>query len=253
MAFGTGSTMKFTDVSKYVKQAIDCGFRHIDTAIYYQTEKYVGAAIRESGLPRSSFYITTKYDGDDVVRKRAQESLEQLGLTYVDLYLVHVPRIMDDFETNWREFEALKKDGLVKSIGVSNFMMKDLQTLLSTAKEKPVVNQIELHPYNYSTMKELLTYCAHHRIVVQAYGCLNPLTKNPGGPVDSVVDAVARRLGATATQVLFAWAKSKGAAIVTTSRRKEHLREYLAVENLCPLTLEEIAFIDEAGAKGPLE
>lgn len=90
--------MKFTDVSKYVKQAIDCGFRHIDTAICatmlvtlrvrlliaasyvdYQTEKYVGAAIRESGLPRSSFYITTKYDGDDVVRKRAQESLEQVG------------------------------------------------------------------------------------------------------------------------------------------------------------------------------
>ncbi|KAL4073205.1 NADP-dependent oxidoreductase domain-containing protein [Scleroderma yunnanense] len=251
MAFGTGSTMKFTNVTEYVKQAIDCGFCHIDTASIYQTEKYIGIVIRESGLPRSSLYITTKYSGG-VVREHAQESLEQLGLSYVDLYLVHKPSTMGDFESSWREFEGLKKDELVKSIGVSNFTIEDLKTLLRTAKEKPVVNQIKLHPYNYAAMQELLSYCAQHRVVIEAYGCLTSLTKNPGGPVDAVVDAVAKRRGATASQILFAWVKSKGAAIVTTSRSEERLREYLATENLLPLTPEEIVSIDEAGAKGPL-
>jgi diketogulonate reductase-like aldo/keto reductase len=251
IAFGTGSTMKFKDVTDYVGQAIDNGFSHIDTAQHYQTETYVGLAIKESGLPRSSLYITTKYSSGTSPRQSIQQSLNKIGLSYVDMYLVHFPALFSDFESGWQEFEKIKKDGLTRSIGVSNFTLEDLQKILKTAVTKPAVNQIPFHPYNYASHKALLEYCAKHSITVEAYGSLNSITQNPGGPVDAAVNAAAKRLGATPNQVIFSWVRSKGVAIVTTSRSKERLQEYLAVEDLPPLTAEEIAAIDDAGAKGP--
>ncbi|KAG1742337.1 NADP-dependent oxidoreductase domain-containing protein [Suillus paluster] len=251
IAFGTGSTMKFKDVTDYVGQAIDNGFSHIDTAQFYQTENYVGLAIKESGLPRSSLYITTKYSGTGTPLQAIQQSLNKIGLSYLDLYLVHFTSALPDFESGWQEFEQMKKDGLTRSIGVSNFTMEDLQKLLKTAVTKPAVNQIPFHPYNYASHKALLVYCAKQNIIVEAYGSLNSITQNPGGPVDAVVNAAAKRIGATPNQVIFSWVRSKGVAIVTTSRTKERLQEYLAVEDLPSLTAEEIAAIDEAGAKGP--
>ncbi|KAG1818467.1 NADP-dependent oxidoreductase domain-containing protein [Suillus subaureus] len=251
IAFGTGSTMKFKDVTDYVNQAIENGFSHIDTAQHYQTETYVGLAIKESGLPRSSLYITTKYSFGASPREAIQQSLNKIGLSYVDLYLVHFPAVLSDFESGWREFEKMKKDGLTRSIGVSNFTVEDLQKLLKTAVTKPAVNQISFHPYNYASHKALLEYCTKQSITVEAYGSLNSITQNPGGPVDAAVNAAAKRIGATPNQVIFSWVRSKGVAIVTTSRSKERLQEYLAVEDLPPLTAEEIAAIDDAGAKGP--
>ncbi|KAG2039536.1 Aldo/keto reductase [Suillus americanus] len=254
IAFGTGSSMIFKDVTDYVGQAIENGFSHIDTAQFYRTEAYVGLAIKESGLPRSSLYITTKYSFDGPPREAIQQSLNKLGLSYVDLYLVHFPKLFSDFESGWQEFEKMKKDGLTRSIGVSNFTLEDLQKLLKTAVTKPAVNQIRFHPYNYASHKALLEYCAKQSITVEAYGSLNSITQNPGGPVDAVVNAAAKRIGATPNQVIFSWVRSKGVAIVTTSRSEERLQEYLAVEDLhheAPLTDEEIAAIDDAGAKGP--
>ncbi|KAG2151432.1 NADP-dependent oxidoreductase domain-containing protein [Suillus clintonianus] len=269
IAFGTGSTMKFRDVTDYVGQAIESGFSHIDTAQYYQTETYVGLAIKESGLPRSSLYITTKYSATGTPRQAIQQSLNKIGLSYVDMYMVHMPLALPDLESGWQEFEKMKKDGLARSIGVSNFAIEDLQKLLKTAVTKPTVNQvnssrhlpssqptsfimqIKFHPYNYASHKALIEYCVKQNIIVEAYGSLNSITQNPGGPVDAVVNAAAKRIGATPNQVIFSWVRSKGVAIVTTSRTKERLQEYLAVEDLPPLTYEEIAAIDEAGAKGP--
>ncbi|KAG1748592.1 NADP-dependent oxidoreductase domain-containing protein [Suillus lakei] len=269
IAFGTGSTMKFRDVTDYVGQAIENGFSHIDTAQYYQTETYVGLAIKESGLPRSNLYVSTKYSAIGTPRQAIQQSLNKIGLSYVDMYMVHAPRTLPDLESGWQEFEKMKKDGLTRSIGVSNFSIEDLQKLLKTAVTKPTINQIQFHPYNYASHKALLEYCAKQNIIVEAFGSLNSITQNPGGPVDAVVNAAARRIGATPNQVIFSWVRSKGVAIVTTSRTKERLQEYLAVEDLrmcrtmkhdivlaylnraAPLTSEEIAAIDEAGAKGP--
>ncbi|KAG1882649.1 NADP-dependent oxidoreductase domain-containing protein [Suillus subluteus] len=251
IAFGTGTSMIFKDVTDYVGQAIENGFSHIDTAQLYRTEAYVGLAIKESGLPRSSLYITTKYSLDGSPLEAIQQSLNKLGLSYVDLYLVHFPDLFSDFESGWQEFEKMKKDGLTRSIGVSNFTLEDLQKLLKTAITKPAVNQIRFHPYNYASQKALLEYCAKQSITVEAFGSLNSITQNPGGPVDAVVNAAAKRIGATPNQVIFSWVRSKGVAIVTTSRSKERLQEYLAVEDLPPLTAEEIAAIDDAGAKGP--
>ncbi|KAG6835191.1 hypothetical protein H0H93_004108, partial [Arthromyces matolae] len=250
------------DASDYVIQAIESGFSHIDTAQVYDNEESVGKAIRESALSRDELYVTTKYLSGPI-QEAFQESLHkmsdmlnhvltQLGLKYVDLYLIHQPTsVKHDVEGSWREFEKIKESGSARSIGVSNFDVEQLQALVKIARIKPAVNQIRLHPYNYAENKSLLEYSAKHGIVVEAYSSLTPLTKFPGGPVDIPVNAIAKRLGITPNQVIFAWVKAKGAVIVTTSSKKSRLEEYLAVGDLSPLSDEDIAAIDEAGAKGP--
>ncbi|CAA7262783.1 unnamed protein product [Cyclocybe aegerita] len=252
IAYGTGSVNKGKDIHLYVEQAIEVGFSHIDTAQYYQNEEHVGTAIRETGLARSDLFVTTKY-GRGSVSAAFDDSLKKLGLKYVDLYLIHNPRGVEngDLEGVWRKFEKFQEDGLAKSIGVSNFTIEDLQKVLKTARVTPAVNQIHLHPYNISENKELLEYHAKHGIITEAYGSLSPITRYPGGPVDVPLKKAAQRLGITPTQVVFLWVRAKGAVIVTTSSSKEHLLEYLAVGDLPDLTEEEVAAIDEAGANGP--
>ncbi|CCM04934.1 uncharacterized protein FIBRA_07131 [Fibroporia radiculosa] len=251
IAFGTGSKWKGQDVTDYVSSAIESGFSHIDTAQFYANESSVAAAIRQSGLARSDFFVTTKWSARAGVRSSLEDSLAKLELKQVDLYLIHNPNHMKGIEAAWEEFEVIKKDGLAKSVGVSNFDLEQMQNLMKTAKIIPAANQIEFHPYNYAENKGLLEYCAKHGVVVEAYSSLRPITTYPGGPVDKPVEAAAKRLGATPTQVILSWVKSKGVVIVTTSSSKEHMQEYLAVGDLPPLTDEEVTAIDEAGAKGP--
>ncbi|KAJ7673514.1 Aldo/keto reductase [Mycena rosella] len=250
IAYGTGSVMKGKDVTALCQQAIDTGFSHIDTAQAYSTEETVGRAVRESGLPREELYITSKYARGEI-QMSVRASLHLLKLQYLDLYLIHSPSFVPDIDLAWKQFERIKDDGLAKSIGVSNFTLEQLQTLVKSARILPAVNQISFNPYNYAQSKDLLAYSAKHGIVTEAYSSLAPITKTPGGPVDAPVAAAAKRLGITPTQVILLWVKSKGVVIVTTSSSKAHLEEYMAVGDLPPLTDEEIAAIDEAGAKGP--
>ncbi|CAL1712927.1 unnamed protein product [Somion occarium] len=248
IAFGTGSKWKGHDVTAYVEQAIELGFSHIDTAQFYRTERFVGDAIRESGLDRSDLFITTKYSGIGTAQQAINKSLANLGLKQVDLYLIHSPRIVPP--GTWQKLERIQESGLAKSIGVSNYTLDLLQALVKDSKVVPAVNQILFHPYNYEENKELLEWSAKHGIVTEAYSSLAPITRFPGGPVDKPVNAAAKRLGATPTQVILTWVRSKGVVIVTTSSRKDHMQEYLDVAELPSLTDEEIAAIDEAGAKG---
>ncbi|PCH40290.1 Aldo/keto reductase [Wolfiporia cocos MD-104 SS10] len=253
IAFGTGSKWKGQDVTDYVSEAIEAGFSHIDTAQFYANEDSVGTAIRQSGLNRSDLFITTKWSGLASVRESIEASLSKLNLKQVDLYLIHNPAVVKDLEADWRSFEIAQADGLVKSIGVSNFSVELMQKLVKIAKVKPTVNQIMLHPYNYAQNKELLEYCAKHKVIVEAYSSLSPITSLPGGPVDKPVNAAAKRLGATPAQVIQAWVRAKGVVIVTTSSSQDRMKEYLAVADLllASLTDEEIAAIDAAGAQGP--
>ncbi|TFK33024.1 Aldo/keto reductase [Crucibulum laeve] len=252
IAYGTGSVNKGKDIHAQVEQAIETGFWHIDTAQWYQNEESVGVAIRESGLARSDLYVTTKYGGGDI-QEAIRASLSKLDIKSVDLYLIHSPGLISngDFEGAWKEFEKIKEDGLSKTIGVSNFSVDDLQKISKSAHVKPAVNQIRLHPYNYSENKSLLEYHAAHGIVTEAYGSLASITTYPGGPVDIPVNVAAKLRGVTPTQVVFLWVKAKGAVIVTTSSNKQHLEEYLAVGDIDPLTEAEVLAIDEAGALGP--
>ncbi|KZT64284.1 Aldo/keto reductase [Daedalea quercina L-15889] len=251
IAFGTGSKWKGQDVTDYVSEAIEAGFSHIDTAQYYRNEDSVGAAIRQTGLDRSQLFVTTKWSGLTSIRDAIEGSLTQLDLKQVDLYLIHNPIFIKDLEKDWKEFERIKEDGLSRSIGVSNFNVQLLRSLVKKAHIKPAVNQILLHPYNYADNKELLEYCAEQGIVVEAYSSLTPITRYPGGPVDKALQGPAKRLGASPVQIILSWVKAKGVVIVTTSSTREHMEKYLAVGDLPDLTDEEIAAIDAAGAVGP--
>ncbi|KZV68439.1 Aldo/keto reductase [Peniophora sp. CONT] len=250
IAFGTGSKLKFTDVTQYVQNALEAGFSHIDTAAFYDTEQYVATALRESGLAREDVYITTKFDGGDISTE-ARKSIDKLGVKYVDLYLIHGPTFAPDVAKAWREFESIHKDGIVKSIGVSNFRLEHLQQAVDVATVLPVVNQINFSPYNYASWKGVLELAAKHNIVIEAYSSLSPITAFPGGPLDPVLDRIAARIGGTPAQVIFKWVLAKGAVVVTTSTKRERLDEYLATPSLPDLTAEEIADIEAAGAKGP--
>jgi diketogulonate reductase-like aldo/keto reductase len=251
ISFGSGRKNKFKDIHLLVEQAIEAGFSHLDTAQWYRNEESVGVAIRESGLSRDELYVTTKWSFGNV-HDAVRASLSKLGLKQLDLYLIHGPRLIEnDYEGGWKEFEKIKEEGLSKSIGVSNFTIEDLQQLNKTALVTPAVNQIHLHPYNYAENASLLEYHTKHGIVTEAYGSLAPITTFPGGPVDVPLNKAAERLGISMTQVIFLWVRAKGAVIVTTSSKKQHLEEYLAVGDLPDLTADEVAAIDAEGAKGP--
>ncbi|KAJ6504600.1 NADP-dependent oxidoreductase domain-containing protein [Mycena vitilis] len=276
IAFGTGTALKGKDVTYFCQQAIESGFAHIDTAqgespaaaaqaqsqllthiaqptgqkkVKPPTET-VGQAIKDSGLPRSDLYITSKYQHGEI-QMSVRASLYLLKLQYLDLYLIHHPSFVPDLEAGWKQFERIKDDGLAKSIGVSNFTLEQLQTVVKTARILPAVNQISFNPYNYAQNKPLLEYSAKHGIVTEAYSSLAPITRFPGGPVDAPVAVAAKRLGITPTQVILLWVQSKGVVIVTTSSNKGRLEEYIQVGDQPPLTDDEIAAIDAAGAQGP--
>ncbi|KAF5343239.1 hypothetical protein D9758_013402 [Tetrapyrgos nigripes] len=215
IAFGTGSKWKWHDVTTYVQLALESGFSHLDTAAFYETEPFVGRAINESGLSRKDLFLTTKCGLMIPLRNSLKDSLEKLGVEYVDLFLIYNHFFVPDIKEAWKEMERLKEEGLTRSIGVSNYEVKHLRDTLKVAKVKPAVNQISLNPYNYAEMRPIIDYCQENGIVVEAYSSLAPITTYPGGPVDIPITAAALRLGITPTQVIFLWVRAKGAVIVT--------------------------------------
>ncbi|KAF9548284.1 Aldo/keto reductase [Agrocybe pediades] len=252
LGFGTWKIPVGDTTVDQVDQAISVGFSHIDTAQSYRNEAEAGKAIHESGLSRDDIFITTKYSGLDGldIETSIRNSLKNLGVKYVDLYLIHHPRLaVPDIPTAWAQMEGLKNAGLVKSIGISNFEIKDVEILLASAKIPPAVNQIILHPYVYKKQAPLLEYSAKKGILIEAYSPLIPVTQRPGGPVDVPVKAAAKRLGATEDQILLAWIKAKGAVALTTSSKKSRLEGYIKAGDL-ELSEVEIKAIDVAGAAG---
>jgi diketogulonate reductase-like aldo/keto reductase len=252
VAYGTWKTGNGQPTIDQAEQAISVGFSHIDTAQLYRNEAEAGTAIRESGLARNEIFVTTKYsalDGADILTS-IQNSLTNLGLEYVDLYLIHHPVLAKpDIETAWKVMEHIKEKGWAKSIGVSNFGVNDLAILLSTARITPAANQILLHPYVYLRQLPILDYCRKHNIVIEGYSPLIPITQRPGGVLDPVINGIATRLGATPDQVLLAWVKSKQAVAVTSSSKLTRLQGYIAAGSI-ELKPEEIDAIDKAGAIG---
>jgi hypothetical protein len=145
LGFGSGTALYNQDATASVAQAIKAGFRHIDAAQMYQNEESVGAGIAASGVPRSELYVTTKLAKPPAgvsVRDTLVESLRKLRLNYVDLFLIHVPNKYDDLKSVWKAMEEVKKEGLTKSIGVSNFKLQHLQEIFQVAAIPPVVNQV---------------------------------------------------------------------------------------------------------------
>jgi len=251
IAFGTGSLKNGQHAVDAVDQAISVGFDHIDTAQSYRNEQEAGQAIKDSGLKRNELYITTKYSGLNGldIETSIRNSVKNLGVDYVDLYLIHHPRLAQpDIPTAWKAMEKVKSDGLAKSIGVSNYEIADLAVLLASAKVKPVVNQILFHPYVLARQAPLIEYSAKHGIVTEGYSPLIPITRRPG-PVNTPVDDIAARLQVKPEQVLLAWAKAKGVIVVTSSSNKERLEGYLDAGDI-DLAADDVEAIDIAGAIG---
>ncbi|TFK87197.1 Aldo/keto reductase [Polyporus arcularius HHB13444] len=252
VAYGTWTLGNGDQTVNYVDEAISVGFAHIDTAQGYRNEEEAGKAIRESGLARKDIYITTKFSGRDelTIEEAIQSSLKNLGVDYVDLYLIHSPRYAQpDIPTAWAVMERLKAQGLTKSIGVSNFEIPHLEILVNSAKVYPAANQIQIHAYNFHSQLPLIEFGNKYGIVSEGYSPLIPITRMPGGPVDKPLNEISSRLNAKPEQVLLAWAKSKGVVVVTSTTKKERMEGYIAAGDL-PLTVEDIAAIDEAGKQG---
>ena len=161
------------DVINAVKAALKAGYRSIDTAAIYQNEEGVGQAIKESGIPREELFVTTKVwnseQGYESTLHAFDESLQKLGLDYLDLYLVHWP-VVGKYKETWKALETLYKDGRVRAIGVSNFKVHHLNDILADCEIKPMVNQVEFHPF--LTQTELRRFCKENNIQLEAWSPL---------------------------------------------------------------------------------
>lgn len=239
-AWGTGTgSVRGTDGIKDVLRALDNGWRHIDTSLNYGNQVGTGIAIKKSGIPREELYITSKYDainGSDVTHE-IQTTLKQLGLTYLDSYLIHFPGVADrggGIKKIWPQMEKLIEDGLVKSIGISNYNTPEvLEELYALAKIVPAVNQIDYSVYNAIDVAPALAVGYKHGLLFSAYGEMRPITKTPGGPADHVGNAIAKKLSkkygseVTYSQVILDWLKSTKVLAVTTTSNEGRLKEQL--------------------------
>lgn len=222
-------------------KALELGYRHIDTAAFYGNEEIVGRAIRESGIPREELFITTKLWNDDQrdhrQREAFEESLERLGLDYVDLYLIHWP-VVETINESWKVLEDLKHEGLAHSIGVCNFRIEHLDRLLGSAEITPAVDQLELHPRMVDT--ETIAYLKDRFIAVEAWA---PIGRGSYED-DPVVSAIAEEVGATEAQVLLAWHRAKDVIALPKSGTPERIEEnYRSLD--VELSTEQVARIDE--------
>lgn len=177
VGFGTYKAAEGNNV-EILKTAIEAEYRYFDTASFYQTEEFVGQAIRESNLPREDFFLVSKMWKDEMgyqqTKDALEKSLKRLGTDYLDIYLIHWPRPSADCENwkeldleTWRAMEELQKEGKIRGLGLSNFLPHHIKNILENGTVKPVVNQLELHP-GYM-QQAAVQYCKEHGIQMQAW------------------------------------------------------------------------------------
>jgi 2,5-diketo-D-gluconate reductase A len=218
------------ETERIVTDALEAGYRHIDTARIYGNEEGVGRAIAASGIPREELYVTTKLWNDDQGTQSAKDafdrSLERLGLDYVDLYLIHWPTPANDrYLETWKTLLELRETDRVRSVGVSNFLAHHLERLVSETDVAPAVDQIELHPYHQQP--ETTAFAAGHEIRIEAWGPLGqgkyPLFELPE------VTAAAAAHGKTPAQVVLRWHVQRGHVVIPKSNRRERMAENIDV------------------------
>ncbi len=232
------------DTARAVSEALEIGYRHIDTAAIYGNEEGVGAAIAASGIPRDELFITTKlwndrHDGDEP-RAAIEESLEKLRLSHVDLYLVHWPTpARDNYVHAWEKLIELRDAGLARSIGVSNHLVPHLERIVAATGVVPAVDQIELHPAHQQ--REITDWAAAHGVKIEAWGPLGQGKYDLFGAAPVVAAAAAH--GRTPAQAVLRWHVQKGFVAFPKSVRRERLEENLDIFDF-ELTEAEVAAID---------
>jgi 2,5-diketo-D-gluconate reductase A len=202
-----------------VEWALEAGYRHVDTAQLYRNERSVGAAIRRSGIPREQSFVTTKWL--PTVRSAGpalEQSLERLGMGYVDLYLIHWP-VPFRAGRGWHDLEELADRGLARAIGVSNYGDERLEKTAAGARIRPAVNQVHFSPFHYR--RKLLKACTSLGVVLESY---SPLDQ--GRAVDdATVTAIASKLDRTPAQVLLRWGVQRNTVVIPKSSRRERIVE----------------------------
>lgn len=222
---------RITYDTKELRSAIDLGYRLIDTAIFYRNEAVIGKAVNESGIDRAEFFITSKIpadseyvETDERVKYHVEQSLKELDLDYIDLYLIHFP-----LETNegnlrvWRVLESYVDKGLIKSIGVSNFNEEQLQYIVEHAKIKPVLNQFQSYPGKHQ--QSLIDFCKAHDIIPEAYQSLAKLDSD----VKEKLIEIAKAYDKTWSQVILNYQVNEGIVVIPKSHSKEHQRENIEI------------------------
>ena len=205
-----------------VTLALELGYIHIDTASMYNNEEDVGASVQESNLPREKLFITSKVHtsevGYDSTLEAFERSLQKLKLSYIDLYLIHKP--VEGFRQNtWEALEKLKKDGICRSIGVSNFSPRHLDEILEICEFIPTVNQIEMNPF--LAQKTISEYCRVKNIHITGF-C--PLARTEKSKDPAIVD-VANECGKTWAQVMIRWSLQKHITTIPKSVNPQRIRE----------------------------
>ena len=205
-----------------VRFALKTGYRGIDTARIYGNETDVGQAIRDSGIPRDEVFVTTKLwnadQGRDSTVRACEASLKRLGLSYLDLYLIHFP-VTETRNDSWKAMEKLVENGKCRAVGVSNFMINHLDELAESSDLVPAVNQVEFHPFLFQ--KELLEYCERHGIRIEAY---SPLAR--GERLNHpTITALGRKYSKTPAQIMIRWGLQHQLVVIPKSTREERIRE----------------------------
>lgn len=211
---------------RVVKCALQMGYRLIDTASMYGNEAEIGRAFRDSGLSRDDVFITTKVaskdQGYEETLAACQASLDHLGLSFVDLYMIHWPVVGKNIDT-WKAMEELFSKGKCRAIGVSNFSIPLIEEIKRREMVLPAVNQIEFNPFVYE--REMFNYCAENGIHIEAY---SPLTRGICLQ-DKTLLGVAHAYGKSPAQILLRWALQKGVTVIPKATSVKHLKENLDI------------------------
>lgn len=254
VGFGTWQTPDGEVALASVLEALEAGYRHIDTAAYYFNEESIGKAIRESEVSREDLFITTKlWNGDrgyDTTLRAFEKSMANLGLEYLDLYLIHWPAAKGDWQKinsdTWAAFEKLYEDGRVRAIGVSNFKPHHLEPLMDKARVSPMVNQIEFHP-GFMQM-ETVEFCRENEIIVEAW---SPLGTGKVLSNDTLKD-IAARYGKSVAQLCIRWCLQHKTLPLPKSVTPERIRENaevfdFSIEEKDMETIDNLPYIGGSG------
>ena len=223
-----------------VRWALETGYRHIDTAAVYGNEVGVGRAIKQSGVPRAEIFVTSKVwnrdQGYDQALAAFEVSLDRLEMDFLDLYLVHWP-VEDKFKETWRALERIYDSGRTRAIGVSNFLMHHLASLLEDARIVPMVDQVEFHPY--LQQPDLQAFCREHQIQLEAW---RPIMMGKVNDVPELV-RLGQKYGKTPVQITLRWMIQRGVVVIPKSEQQARIQSNANIFDF-ELEAQDLALID---------
>lgn len=225
IGFGTYKSGDDEETAKIIKNALNLGYKMIDTASFYNNEVGIGNGIKESDIDRKDIFIVTKLWNDDHGYDKTIEafnkSLNNLQVDYIDLYLIHWPNKLN--AETWRAFEHLYETGKVKAIGVCNFKVEHLEELKKTAKIMPMVNQVEIHPF--STKNNIINYCKDNNIKVVAW---SPISRGRVLSNDLMID-LSQKYKKSIVQIVLRWHMQKGVIPIPKSSNENRIKENMDI------------------------